>query len=147
LKNDEDNTDLTTSNSDGLIAFEELLVCKKSAAPNADTVPSGAVVFVESSACPIGWASSTLTGGRFLVGLPSGATPESFGGNPLNSLENREHEHTYSGSLSTDSAGIALTTGCCAKGFGKDGKYSYSGKTRRDGANLPYIQLLLCQKQ
>jgi hypothetical protein len=147
LKGSGDDTNVNTSDSDGGISYDQLLVCKKSVAPNGDAAPSGAIIFVESNDCPVGWPSSTLTEGRFLVGLPSGASPAAFGGDPLKPLENREHEHDYSGSLDTDSAGIALTTGCCAKGFGKDGKYTYSGTTRRAGANLPYIQLLLCQKQ
>ncbi|HEX8130612.1 MAG TPA: hypothetical protein VF527_16035 [Pyrinomonadaceae bacterium] len=147
LKGSGDTTDVNTSYSDGGVSYDQLLVCKKSAAPSADAAPPGVIVFVESNTCPVGWASSTLTEGRFLVGLPEGASPSAFGGDPLKSLENREHQHDYSGSLSTDSAGIALTSGCCAKGFGKDGKYTYSGTTRRAGANLPYIQLQLCQKQ
>lgn len=147
FKGSGDDTDVNTSTSDGGITYDQLLVCKKSAAPSADVVPSGVIVFVESGVCPVGWATSPLTEGRFLVGLPSGASPAAFGGDPLKSLENREHTHDYSGSLSTDSAGIALTSGCCAKGYGKNGSYSYSGTTRRAGANFPYIQLLLCQKQ
>jgi hypothetical protein len=142
-----DDTDVNTSYSDGHIAYEQLLVCKKSAAPSSDAPPAGVTIFVESNACPVGWASTTLTEGRFLVGLPAGASPAAFGGDPLKPLENREHTHDYSGSLSTDSAGIALTTGCCAKGYGKDGKYSYNGTTRRAAANLPYIQLQMCVKQ
>lgn len=147
LKGSGDDTDVNTSYSDGRVSYSQLMVCKKSAAPSGDAAPSGVIVFVESNVCPVGWDSSTLTEGRFLVGLPSGATPAAFGGDPLRPLENREHAHDYSGSLSTDSAGIALTTGCCAKGYGKDGKYSYRGTTRRAGANLPYIQLMTCQKQ
>lgn len=144
---DGNETDVDTSSSDGNTPYIQLMVCKKSAAPSGDPPPAGVTVFVESNVCPVGWASSTLTEGRFLVGLPDGASPAAFGGDPLRSLENREHTHTYSGSLNTDSAGIALTTGCCAKGYGKDGTYSYSGTTRRAAANLPYIQLLQCEKQ
>ena len=147
FKGSGDDTDVNTDTSDGGVSYDQLLVCKKSAAPSAGSVPAGVTIFVESSVCPVGWASSTLTEGRFLVGLPSGAGPSAFGGDPLKPLENRDHTHDYSGSLSTDSSGIALTTGCCAKGFGKDGKYSYSGTTRRAGANLPYIQLMSCEKQ
>jgi hypothetical protein len=142
-----DSPDVNTSDSDGGITYHQLLVCKKSAAPSGNAAPAGVIVFVESSVCPVGWGSSTLTEGRFLVGLPSGASPGAFGDDPLKPLENREHTHDYSGSLSTDSTGIALTTGCCAKGFGKDGKYSYSGTTRRAAANVPYIQLQQCEKQ
>jgi hypothetical protein len=151
LESDGD-TNVTTAPMDPNIPYIQLLVCKKTAAPTTNTAPTGVIAFFEAtepSGCPAGWGSSTLTEGRFLVGLPAGASPAAFGGDPLKSLENRNHKHEYKGTLDTDSAGIALTTGCCAKGYGKDGKYSYSGSTKPEGgnANLPYIQLLQCEKK
>ena len=146
LEND-GNTNLTTAPADVGVGYLQLLVCRKTAAPSADAAPAGVTVFFKATNCPTGWAASTLTEGRFLVGLPLGARPAAFGGEPLTPGEDREHTHEYSGSLNTDSAGIALTTGCCAKGYGKDGNYSYSGTTGRAKASLPYIQLLQCEKQ
>jgi hypothetical protein len=74
LKGSGDDTDVNTSTSDGRVSYEQLLVCKKSAAPSAEAAPAGVIVFVESGVCPAGWTTSNLTEGRLLVGLPAGAT-------------------------------------------------------------------------
>lgn len=138
----------TSNGASSNVPYIQLLVCVKQDNQGAGTVPSGAVSFFGALFCPTGWSQTLTTVGRFLVGLPANGTPgASFGGNPLGPLENRTHTHSFSGSISTDSGGVGLATGCCAHGYGQNNTYSYSGTSAAGAANVPYIQLLQCQKQ
>ena len=138
----------TSNASSSNVPYVQLLVCMKQENQGPGTVPSGAVSFFGALFCPSGWTQTLTTAGRFLVGLPANGTPgAAFGGNPLGALENRTHTHSFSGSVSTDSGGVGLATGCCAHGYGQNNTYNYSGTSDAGAANVPYIQLLQCQKQ
>jgi hypothetical protein len=130
------------------LPFVQLLVCKKLSAPRPGhaPAPSGMLVFVAAPACPGGWRVSEIES-RFLVGLPEGGTPgASFGGAPLADGETRTHTHPIGGTLGTSSHGIALASGCCGGGYGKNGTYELSGSTDAADATPPYLQLMACQK-
>jgi hypothetical protein len=138
----------TSDASSSNVPYIQLLVCMKQENPDNGTVPSGAVTFFGSLYCPSGWSQTITTVGRFLVGLPANGTPgAAFGGDPLGALENRTHTHAFSGNFSTDSSGVGLGSGCCAHGYGQNNTYPYSGTSSPAAANVPYIQLLQCQKQ
>ena len=142
------------------VPYIQLLICIKNATPGAGTIPSGVTSFFRDLSCPAGWSNITSTLGRFLLALPlDGSVQKTSGGLPLAPDENRVHRHKFSGSVETTSHGIAGASGCkallpCAKGYAKNGTYSYnketdsgdSRKTEPGAANLPYIQLLQCKK-
>jgi hypothetical protein len=148
----------TTNESSINVPYLQLMVCVKTdAVPGAGVVPGGITAFFRDLSCPTGWANlPTAMNGRFLVGLPqNGSVQAHFGGRPLQSQENREHQHQFSGSVKTNSHGIAGNSGCCAEGYAKNGTYEYNrpdsaSNSRSTGpgkANLPYIQLMQCRKQ
>lgn len=148
----------TTAGAGVDIPYVQLMACVKTdPVPGAGAAPSGVTAFFRNLSCPTGWVSiPAKNNGRLIVGLPkNGAVQEHFGGPPLKPRENREHKHDFSGSVKTKSHGIAGSSGCCAKGYAKNGTYEYnrettSGASRSTGtgaANLPYIQLLQCRKQ
>jgi hypothetical protein len=132
------------------LPFVQLLVCKKLSAPRPGHMPapSGLLVFTAAGACPSGWKLAPLER-RFLVGLPPEGVPgATFGGPPFGEAERtRTHTHGVTGELTTSSHGIALASGCCGGGYGKNGTYPITGTTDSGDATPPYIQLASCQKE
>lgn len=139
----------TTAPSSTGLPYVQLLVCRKTAAPPtpAPAPPAGMLIYTGASACAEGWTQNLANRGRFLVGLPVNGKPGlAFGGPPLQPLEQRTHTHAFSGRVSTQPAEIELVSGCCAGGYGRNGTYSFSGTTAAASSNLPFMQLLQCQK-
>lgn len=131
------------------LPYVQLLVCQKQAAPDLGQrpAPTGTLMFFQTAACPDGWAQAGSTQGRVLIGLPEDGTPgQKFGGAALAADEKRTHHHALSGKLKTSSHGIALLSGGAAGGYAKDGEHPYDGKSEEEEAQLPYLQLLQCQK-
>ena len=131
------------------LPYVQLLVCQKQAAPDPSQRPAplGTLMFFQSAACPAGWGRAGSTQGRILIGLPEGGTAgQPFGGKPLAAAERRTHHHAFSGMVKTSSHGIALASGGAAGGYAKDGTLPYQGTTDEQDSELPYLQLLQCQK-
>lgn len=62
----------------------------------ATTIPSGAVMFFDLTACPAGWSELVQARGRYLVALNPGGTLRGTAGTALADLENRPaggHDH------------------------------------------------------
>jgi hypothetical protein len=136
----------TGSSTTGL-PFVLLNICIKVDPAETGKVPSGMMSYFFRRRCPGGWRQVLPAQGRLLVGLPPGGAPEaSFGGPPLAPNENRTHRHSFSGSVATRVQDIAAAPGCCAGGYGANGSYPYSGTSFESTSGMPYIQLLLCQK-
>ena len=127
-------------------------------------IPAGAVSFFNLAVCPSGWSELTTARGRYLVGLPSGGTPNTTVGTALSNGENRavgQHNHTVSDPGHHHS--IAYPVGLSdADYFAFDlanylgVEYSQTSHTTTgisigytgsvSGTNAPYLQLLVCQK-
>jgi hypothetical protein len=102
--------------------------------------------FANATTCPSGWTQVAVTQGRFLVGLPDNATTGlTFGGSALGSLEQRGHGHTVPGSLVTGNHSIALASSN-GTGYTRTGTYPFNAASSSTPADLPYLQLLHCQK-
>jgi hypothetical protein len=56
-------------------------------------VPSGAVMFFDLEACPVGWTELTAAHGRVLIGLTPDGEPGVPQGRALQGLEDRSHIH------------------------------------------------------
>lgn len=132
------------------LPYLQLLTCRKTGAPHPQKAPppAGMLLFFSASACPPGWTQPASTQGRFLVGLPDGAKSGlAFGAPSLTSTESRRHRHSGGGQLKTSSHGIALASGAGAGGYAKDDTYAYQVTSSESAIDLPYVQLLQCQKQ
>lgn len=57
-------------------------------------LPSGAVLFFDSSSCPAGWSELTAARGRVVVGMPDGGTLRGTRGTAFQDQENRAHTHS-----------------------------------------------------
>lgn len=131
------------------LPYVQLLVCQKQAAPDPEQrpAPTGTLMFFQAKSCPDGWGRAGSPQGRILIGLPEGGTPgQPFGGKPLTAEERRPHRHAFTGQVKTSPHGIALLSGGAAGGYAKDGTIPYEGMTDEKDAELPYLQLLQCQK-
>ncbi len=140
----------TTEPASTGLPYVQMLVCKKAeeAVAAARPLPTGMLMFFDTTTCPEGWKQATSTQGRLLVGLPADAPADvSFGGEPLPSGEPRTHAHSSSLSLKTSPHGIALASGCCGDGYAADGAYLTLADTAESEAALPMLQLLQCQKE
>ena len=88
-----------------------------------------------------------LSQGRLLVGVPDkGTSGQTFGGKPLASLERRTHGHAVSGQIKTTTHGIALVSGGLAGGYARSDSYPYQATSDAQAVEMPYVQLLQCQK-
>jgi hypothetical protein len=140
----------TTQPSSSAMPYVQLLLCQKTAFQHNTNPPAGVpgnvLMLFMAVNCPYGWKQTRITAGRYLVGLPPGATPEAtFGGSPLTPGEDRGHVHGFSGSMSTSSYGIEGASGCCGDGYGGNGTYDYSGNTDPASGGLPYMVVTQCQ--
>lgn len=138
------------SKSSAALPYVQLLICHKTAEPDPRLrpLPAGTLVFFRQKECPTGFVQAGASQGRFIVGLPERATPgQKFGGNPLKSGENRGHRHSFSGSVTTVSHGIALANGGSASGYAKNDTHPYQVETTDESVGFPFLQLRQCQKQ
>jgi hypothetical protein len=140
----------TTQSSDSGMPYVQELLCVKTQFQHNSNPPAGipqnVVTFYETASCPTGWKPTLVTGGRFIVGLPAGATPQvAFGGNPLAVAEDRTHTHTFSGNVTVSSTKVGLASGCCAEHYGAAGTYGFSGTSNAASTGLPYAIVNQCQ--
>lgn len=141
---------LTSSPAPSGLPYLQLLSCRKTGAPNPQKAPpaAGMLLFFSASGCPPGWTQPVSSQGRFLVGLPDGAKSGlSFGAPSLTTTESRPHRHSGGGQIQTSSHGIALASGSGAGGYVKNDTYAYAVMSSDSAIDLPYVQLLQCQKQ
>lgn len=146
---------LATAATSAGLPYVELLACQKvaGASPGQGPIPSGMTLFFASETCPADWTAATATLGRHLVGAaiaavqpdasPFGAT---FGGPPLAPGERREHFHDASVAVTLPAHGVALASGAGAGGYAGAGDYASQAQTAPAVADVPYTQLLQCQK-
>jgi hypothetical protein len=140
---------LSSPASTGL-PYVQLMTCKKTdpPVPGPAPLPPHMQMFFDAVACPPGWIQPTTTQGRFLVGLPQGATADqTFGGQPVTSTTAPTHTHGNTATLVTTSHGIALAGGCCAGGYAAAGTYTAMQDTDPSAVGFPFLPLLSCEKQ
>jgi hypothetical protein len=113
-----------------------------------DTTPAGMVAFFSptTTACPAGWVAQAAPRGRLILGVTDGSKVGLTFGQPMADRTPPTHSHTYSANVKMGSKSIQA-----GKGGNKDGAKAktYSMNKSTDGAtlNLPFYQLVICQKQ
>lgn len=117
-------------------------------AQTADTTPSGMVAFFSATttACPAGWAEPAGPRGRLVLGVTDGSKVGLTLGSPMSDRTPPTHSHTYSAKVKMNSKSLQA-----GKGNNKDGAkaktYELSKSTDAATLNLPFYQLVVCQKQ
>lgn len=112
-----------------------------------DAFPAGSVSFFATEDCPAGWAPLPQAEGRLVASLMPGGGNGAQIGAALGDKEDRKHQHKFSSSIKTDNASYVLIGGCCNDDLAKDKTYEFNGQTDQASSGLPYVQLLMCQKQ
>ena len=98
-------------------------------------------------ACPTGWIEPPNAAGRLVVGVPPGHEVGGTVGLPLGEQENRKHLHPFTAEFRVPAKAIEGSgdlNRCCAN----YGTRAVLGEptTGESTSNLPFIQLLLCEK-
>ncbi|WP_447965542.1 hypothetical protein [Nitrospira sp. Ecomares 2.1] len=95
-------------------------------------------------------ASSSSVDGYFVMPFeaPPDGTVGTLVGNPYSNGEERTHTHTLTSSINLDTRQYELAPwpASCSS-LTSDGKHSFSGKTEGVFNNVPYTQLLLCERE
>jgi hypothetical protein len=124
-------------------------------------LPAGAVILFNGTACPEGWSELTAARGRVLVGLPPGGTVLGTVGAAFADRESRDHTHGVTGYSGW--ATITGTLGGTATGYNNTGAFVTDTSANEvygqyhdhpvsltsggaSAAIVPYVQLLVCQK-
>ena len=151
---------MTGATSDATLGLPDLtlLACNTTTA-SGDAVPivPPGMVFLSllGALCPTGWLPlPTPLSGRYVVATPAFGVPSSaWGGAPIPGLGAGfapTHTHTFRVAIDVVAAGVALDSGCCAKGYGASGAYSAGGVTDAAGGEaatglaLPFAIVQAC---
>jgi hypothetical protein len=111
-----------------------------------DSLPTGAISFFSTSVCPTGWAPYEAGEGRTIVPVPPGAGVGATVGTPLASGEDRTHTHPFKGSVALGQTSFVAVGGVGTSNVGAEAGAGFVLLTKPGSSNLPYVQLLVCQK-
>ncbi|GJL58782.1 MAG: hypothetical protein NPIRA03_16390 [Nitrospirales bacterium] len=111
-----------------------------------DGTPSGMVAFFTTPSCPTGWNVATNVQGRAVVAVQNSSDLGVMVGTPLQDKTAPGHVHIYTTDITLPTKHAALATGGSDDSYAKSGKYTISGDLEEATSNLPFIQLVVCQK-
>jgi hypothetical protein len=112
-----------------------------------DGTPSGMVAFFMAAQCPSGWNAASVAQGRLVVGVTDPTAVGVMVGPPLTNQTAPSHGHAYATTVNLTAKSIAAASSCCNDQGAKAQGYTVSGNTGSATSNLPFIQLVACQKQ
>jgi len=110
-----------------------------------DGVLSGTVAFFSGGACPAGWQTATGVQGRLVLAVVDGSRGGMTVGTPLADQEDRQHQHTYSGTVTLGGDGLAAADGSNNNGAASQA-YTVTGSTQMAPTALPFVQVQPCVK-
>ncbi len=110
-----------------------------------DPFPALTVSYFNATSCPAGWTPYEPASGRAIVPVaPEGGVLAAVG-TPLPSGSLPLHRHTLTTTLNLGDVGYLAIAGCCNGSLAEGGKHTL-GFGLSEGGNLPYVQMLACQK-
>jgi hypothetical protein len=112
-------------------------------------LPRGMIAFFTGlQACPTGWIEPPNAHGRLVVGVKLGHAVGGTVGLPLGEKEDRKHHHSFKADFRVPAKSLTALDGCCNECCANYGTRTSLGepKTGDSTSNLPFIQLLLCEK-
>jgi len=113
---------------------------------DGDSLPEGAISYFKQLACPKGWEPFEDAHGRSLVpaaeGFPRGTTI----GEPLDSAEERSHDHAVSIDIEVPEISYAGAPGGGNGGVGQSGTVTFATTAASAPDGVPYVQMLVCKK-
>lgn len=114
---------------------------------NDPEAPTGTVAFFNRSTCPSGWNVATKATGKLILGVTQGTFSGDDNGEPaLSNKENRSHDHCYQTTVHIPDKSISAISATANPEGAKQGDYPVSGKTDEASTDLPFTQLVVCEK-
>lgn len=116
--------------------------------PQTDGVLPGTVAFFgsDTASCPDGWAQADYAMGRLVVGVTDTLAVGKLVGKPLADQEDRTHSHGFATAVDLPYKSIAAADGANNEGARAE-MVPVAGTTDPSPSGLPFIQLLVCEKQ
>jgi hypothetical protein len=114
----------------------------------SDATPTGMVAFFSptTTACPANWVVPQEVSGRLILGVTDASRVGVTYGLPMADKTPPVHSHTYSAKVKMSSKSLQA-----GKGNNDDGAkaktYELNKSTNQTTLNLPFYQLVICQKQ
>ena len=143
-----------TTAGEAAYSYTQLLVCRKdppSGTPPADTYAQYSVAFFDQTSCPAGWemmkSGSTVVSGMFVVPFYNATTNIGAAvGTSITIGQSWAHSHGFASSISFGNSDIVADKGSSLSIAEGNKTYNFSGTTGSTTVDLPYLQLLLCEK-
>jgi hypothetical protein len=117
------------------------------AGATGDALPIGAISLFNRKSCPSGWDPLVGAEGRTLVPTVGNQAPGASYGKPLDDGEDRQHTHNMPVTVNLPSVNYAGIAGEANHGVARAGNIPLTVTGSKAGLGLPYVQLLVCQKQ
>ncbi len=116
-----------------------------------DSAPTGGVprhvlAFFDAATCPTGWAPLHAAEGRLLVGTTSAAYTGVTVGRALADQEDRTHTHQFSGTVAPTVKSVSGADGS-NNSAASSAPSAWSAPGVAQPSGLPFVQLLVCEKQ
>lgn len=111
-----------------------------------DAMPPGAIAFFKTPLCPNGWFPYGPAAGRALLPTMGPGAVGDVQGEPLGDGEDRRHDHKITARLEPRSVSFAGVAGEANHGVASAAAVSAVGAADPASSGLPYLQLLVCQK-
>lgn len=151
----------TTEKSGSNLPLFQILACEKDASnetpPPVDGYGGAALALFNTESCPAHWSAAQGTpsgskeavdvNGFFLMPLqsPPQGTVGVMYGTALSNLEVRKHHHQLNSSITLTETQYEAALGLC-KDLTGSGQQDFSGPSEPASSNIPYTQLLLCER-
>jgi hypothetical protein len=131
------------------LSFIQFLVCEHMAAESPDSAPYGTIAFFNASTCPEDWAALSQADGRFLLPALAGANPGYATETVWDPLNPPTHTHileaTFYGAL--ECCNFEIQPSGEQRQFAQPDKYTLSATSAPGGPVLPFVSLLVCEKE
>lgn len=111
-----------------------------------DGLPTYAVGWFAAQACPLGWAPMDEATGRTILPTPSGGSMAVTIGTPLRTGESRKHAHAAKTKVEVPTQSFAAIGGSGNDGLAGAGSIDVDVPLDDASSQLPYVQLLACEK-
>lgn len=131
----------------GLLVFCPGMPALAADSTATDGTPTGMVAFFATTSCPTGWNVATDVQGRAVVAVQSSSDVGVVVGTPLQDKTAPVHAHSYQTTVTLSNKHAALITGGKDNAYATSGSATVSGKVDEAPSDLPFVQLVACQKK
>lgn len=116
--------------------------------PPDDGIAQGTVAFFggDQGGCPSGWKVADYAMGRLVVGVVEEPSVGKTVGVPLADQEDRAHIHAYAADVPLAYKAIAAADGANNQGAAAQ-TAMVTGQTEPSVSGLPFVQLVVCEKE